>query len=69
MSDYVNGLIKGVGMGLCIAEKNRKNPKRIESLLVVLIRALVTVSANETLKDVTFEVEWGRKHGAPYPKR
>ena len=69
MNDHLSGLIEGLGMALYLAEKNRKTPKRIESLLAALIRDLATVSGNTALDHVNFETGWARKHGTPYPKR
>lgn len=69
MKDHLDGMIDGVGMALCLAEKNRKTPKRIESLLAVLIRDLAIVAGNDTLGKVNFEIEYARKHGIPDPKR
>ncbi len=69
MNDRLEGMIEGVGMVLCLAERNRKNPKRIESLLAALIRDLVTASGNNQLDLMNFETGHARKHGTPYPKR
>jgi hypothetical protein len=69
MNDHLAGLIDGIGMALCLAERNRKNPKRIEPLLATLVRDLVTVSGNDHLGRVNFETKWAREHGPAYPKR
>lgn len=69
LNDHLEGLIDGVGMALCFAEKNRKNPKCIESLLTTLIRDLAIVSGNDQLSHVNFELEMARKHGIPYPNQ
>jgi hypothetical protein len=69
MNDHLEGLIDGVGMALCLAEKNRKSPKRIEALLASLIRNLATVSGNDQLGKVGFEVGYARRHPAPYREK
>ncbi len=69
MNDHLEGLIDGVGMAICLVEKNRKNPKRIESLLASLIRDMAMVAGNHQLDKMNNEAGWARDQGTPYPKK
>lgn len=54
MSDYANGVVDGLSIGLFIAEKNRKNPKRIEASLLQSLRDLVITIGDERIDRIQF---------------
>jgi hypothetical protein len=61
MNDCDNGRVDGLSIALFIAEKNRKNPKRIEASLVEVLRDLVTEIGYDRINLIQFNARWDRK--------
>ncbi|MGA3405650.1 MAG: hypothetical protein ABSD49_07965 [Candidatus Bathyarchaeia archaeon] len=56
-----NGLVQGLSIGLFIAEKNRKNPKRIEADLLKILRDLVIDLGYDGIDQIKFQVQLDRR--------
>lgn len=61
MNDYRNGIVQGLSIGLFIAEKNRKNPKRIEASLLKILRDLVTDVGYDGIHQIEFQARLDRE--------
>jgi hypothetical protein len=61
MNDHANGIVDGLSIALFIAEKNRKNPKRIEASLLESLRDLVVVLGDERIDGIQFKARMARR--------
>lgn len=61
MNDFQDGIFEGLGVALRIAEKQAKNPKRIEPELTRFLHDLATVVGHERIDRISSDARYNRK--------
>jgi hypothetical protein len=64
MNDFNDGQVEGVMIALLVAERHKRNPKRIQGELVKMLQQVGSNVAHRAIERITFDAQMysARKH-------